>query len=292
MEKAMDNLKLKEKYNEMHKQGKSSWFSDGEEERLTIYQMGRPWRGKRVLEIGCGEGHLAAMLHASGADVHGVDYSATAIVAASDNYPSKKGRIWDACDYRELYQEVRQFSSCKICSIPHTEVKKKRILNTYDVVVMQGVLEHLDEPWGELKWMMDHLVSGDGTLITSSPCFLNPRGIIWMTLATLFDVPMSLTDLHYLHPWEFTRFAELNDFNYHFKYCDQSWGNGKDMFRDLKDRLPKALADAGLHNSVENLPALMRFLGKYVERNLKVHPTKRIEMLGATAVYKLTKKNT
>ena len=67
---------------------------------------------------------------------------------------------------------------------------------------MQGVLEHLDDPFTELKWMMDNLLTEKGDVITSSPCFLNTRGIVWMTLDMLGAV-MSKTDLHYLDPWEF-----------------------------------------------------------------------------------------
>jgi SAM-dependent methyltransferase len=272
----MDNLKLKEKYNEMHKQGKTSWFSDGEEERLTIYQMGRPWRGKRVLEVGCGEGHLAAMIAAAGANVTAIDYSGEAVNKADWNYEGLENVTFIQSSYRQIYKKIKQYS--------HMEVKIKEVIPTYDVVVMQGVLEHLDDPWGELKWMMDHLVGGDGTLITSSPCFLNPRGIIWMTLTTLFDVPMSLTDLHFLHEWEFEAFSWENDLQIEIEFCDHDWAWGLDLFLDYKDRLPKALKDANLHDAAENVVHLLAWLKRYMEH---AYIGK-----GATAVYKLTKKNT
>jgi hypothetical protein len=77
----------------------------------------------------------------------------------------------------------------------------------YGRLVMQGVLEHLDDPFGELQWMIEHFKPK--TVITSSPCFLNPRGIVWKTLDMLGAV-MSKTDLHHLNPWEFEAFCENN----------------------------------------------------------------------------------
>ena len=38
--------------------------------------------GERILEIGCGAGVLAALLHEQGADVHAIDRSATAVARA------------------------------------------------------------------------------------------------------------------------------------------------------------------------------------------------------------------
>jgi len=268
----MDNEALKEKYNEMHKKGPESWFSDGVEERYTIFEVGYPCKGKTVLEIGCGEGHLAATIAAAKADyVVALDYSEEAIKKAEIRY----------C------LENMMFMNAPYRGLPGT-------LKKFDTIVMQGVLEHLDKPWLELKWMKDHLLDFDHweigkepSIVTSSPCFCNPRGFIWMALATLFNVPMSLTDLHFLHPWEFQKFAADNNLKAVMKFCDLSWGTGPDMVADFKDRLPKALADAGMMDNRTDQKRIKKFL-KFLSawtRNVDWR-----DSLGATAVYKFTKK--
>ena len=113
----------------------------------------------------------------------------------------------------------------------------------YGRLVMQGVLEHLDDPFGELQWMIEHFKPK--TVITSSPCFLNPRGIVWKTLDMLGAV-MSKTDLHHLNPWEFEAFCENNGYKLKMQDCDYSWGNGQDMINDLAQRIPLALKDGNL----------------------------------------------
>ncbi len=50
----MNNEDLKRKYDEMHSEGPSAWFGQGEEERKLILEMGEPWP-HFILEIGCGE---------------------------------------------------------------------------------------------------------------------------------------------------------------------------------------------------------------------------------------------
>ena len=52
------------------------------------------------------------------------------------------------------------------------------------------------------------VVEKDGYLINLCPSFLNVRGHVWMTLQLLFDVPMSLSDLHFLCPFDFEEFCE------------------------------------------------------------------------------------
>jgi 2-polyprenyl-3-methyl-5-hydroxy-6-metoxy-1,4-benzoquinol methylase len=262
----VDNKDLKAKYNEMHKQGSTAWFSDGWNERNAIIDMGEPWRGLNVLEIGCGEGDLAAMLVIAGAWYHGIDYSEEAIKKARSKYPEVMFSA--SVDYKDLDFVFKEWG----------EYYK------YDRIVMQGVLEHLDEPFRELKWMIDNLLKPGGDVITSSPCFINPRGLIWMTLDMLGAV-MSKTDLHFLHPWDFQSFCDSN--NYELKNdidVDISWGNGKEMIEDLRHRIPLALKDSGVINyndDQKNINSFMEWLESFVgEMNGQF-----FECYGATAVY-------
>ena len=251
----MNNKDLKDKYDEMHKAGPESWFSQGYEERLAILQSGWPWAGLDVLEIGCGEGDLAAMMQASGADVIGIDYSEEGMTKLAQKYPSLM-----ACR-----TDYRNFKSPVAC---------------YDRIVLQGLLEHLDDSFKELKWMIDNLLKEHGEIITSSSNFLNPRGIVWMTLASLFNVPMSLTDLHFLHPEQFAKFADENGYKMTFQSCDISWGWGKDMIEDFKTRLPKALSDVKMNTL--GVPKLLKWLESNINIMLPIG-----NLAGATVVYRI-----
>ena len=117
-----DNETLKAKYDEMHSQGPSAWFSDGKEERELILDVGQPWNGLKVLEIGCGEGELAEKMFKAGAFVTGLDYSEAAMAKAQFQY---LGPFFVCADWQQAEGE-------------------------FDRVVMQGVLEHLDNPFASL----------------------------------------------------------------------------------------------------------------------------------------------
>ena len=55
-----------------------------------------PLGGKRVLDVCCGLGHLAGAMAAAGADVEGIDFAATMVTNARDNYPNLGFREGDA----------------------------------------------------------------------------------------------------------------------------------------------------------------------------------------------------
>jgi len=246
------NEALREVYNEMHKQGSSSWYGQGEEERELILKMGEPWYMDLViLEIGCGEGDLGKEILRRCPEYFGIDYSEEAI---------KKALIKDdssfACsDYRD---------------------SKKR----YNRIVMQGVLEHLDDPFTELKWMMDNLLTEKGDVITSSPAFFNPRGFIWMALHTAGAV-MSKTDLHFIDGNDVEDFCKKNGYGFGFRTCDFDWANGNRMMEDLRQRIPLALKDGNLR--MDRIEYLLNWL-QNARKTIRWGGD-----CGATAVYRITK---
>jgi len=124
------NERLRATYDRMHLDGPESWFDSGKLEQDLIVEMGEPWDEKVVLEVGCGEGALLNRLYTLGATVYGVDYSEAAINTARHRFPGI-AEYFNACDYKDT---------------PYISP---------DVVVMQGVLEHFDEPFAALEWMLD-----------------------------------------------------------------------------------------------------------------------------------------
>ena len=258
----MKNKDLKPKYDEMHKQGPSAWTFSGWNERQLILSMMDSWEGLEVVEIGCGEGDLIAMLKTANANPLGIDYSKIAIKRARNKYPQ-------CCFVNDDY---RRFS----LGHPH-------------IVVMQGVLEHLDEPFTELKWMIDNLLKPDGIVITTSPGFLNFRGFIWMYLALAWNAPMSLTDLHFLHPWQFEEFATDNNLRIDIDWCDYDWGYTDKMLIDYRQRLPKVFNGHKMEYSELGHKKFYKWAEEFVAYLKKIIDEKANLPNGATIAYKLSR---
>ena len=252
----MENKDLKKKYDEVFANGADNFFSVNYfEEARSIAGM-HDWRGQDVLDLGCGEGILCAMMAHAGADsVMGIDYSSEAIENAKNKF-NIKNLNFIADDY-------------------------KNIKTNFDVVTMEGVMEHFDSPWDELDNIIKSCVREGGFVITSSPSFLNPRGYVWMTLLKLFDVPMSLTDLHYICPFDMKKFCEDRGYKLEYKSIYQEWGSGEIMISDFNKRLRNALRDAKMDNSrVDDLLEWLSQAKEYFNRD---------NDSGAVVVYKIQK---
>ena len=213
----LSNAQLKPLYDDIYRSGSQAFHSvDNWEESLLIHAMGQPWTGVDVLEIGCGEGRLAALLAMSGANVTATDYSQEALRNARSTFNVERLYFVDA-------------APCE----------------RFDVVVMQGVLEHMDDWRAFLRQIMDE--HSPRTVITSSPSFLNPRGYVWQALRILLDVPMSLTDVHYICPSDMIELRKMG-WCVEYRSCHHDWAAGEGMIEDYRKRLTNALRDAKLPN--------------------------------------------
>lgn len=260
----MKNIDLKDKYDELYESnervflgiGKSNWTTvNAFNEALTIVKM-TDWSDKKVFEIGCGEGMLAVMIaHAGAESVLGIDYSAQAIKKAVGkfNIPSVE---FLAKDYKDIDQK-------------------------FDVITMEGVLEHMDSPFEMLDHIFKNNLVDGGEVITSCPSFLNPRGYVWMTLVKLFDVPMSLTDLHFICPFDIKRYCEDRGYGLEYKSIYHDWGSGEKMISDFNKRLRNALSDVDMDNSkVDDLLIWLDKAKNYFKRD---------NDSGAVIVYKISR---
>ena len=254
----MQNIDLQEQYDSIYRGGARQFhsFSTFPESKL-ILDMLPNWNGLNVLEIGCGEGKLAALLSFAGAThVDAIDYSSEAIEVASHQI-----RLPNVSFRCRNYEDVSE---------------------RYDVVVLQGVLEHLDKPFETLTHLFDRNVAHDGLIITSSPSFINPRGYVWMTLKLLFDVPMSLTDIHFICPFDMQKYASEKGIGLEISSTDYDWAAGERLLIDFKKRLHNALRDANLPN--DKVDRLLQWLAKATPYHLND------EFSGATVAYKLWRK--
>jgi trans-aconitate methyltransferase len=59
-----------------------------------------PQTGERILDLGCGTGHLAARIAASGAVVIGIDNSTDMVAQAQANYPELRFEVADGAEFR------------------------------------------------------------------------------------------------------------------------------------------------------------------------------------------------
>ncbi len=255
----MKNIDLQKKYESIYSKGSSNYFSiTGFSMSKLIIDMMPSWEGLDVLDIGCGEGRLAAMLSFAGAKkVDAIDYSSEAIDIAKSAI-NLKNVSFDCIDY--------------------TLIKKQ-----YDIVVLQGVLEHFDDSFKALKYIIETNLKKDGRVILTTPSFLNPRGYVWMTLQLLFNVQMSLTDINFMCPFDFKDFCKTNGYILEqVESTDQDWGAGERAVIDLSKRLPNALKDADMDYS--NVDKLLEWLQKAVG----YHRTD--DFSGAIVGYKISKR--
>ena len=61
-----------------------------------VVELLAPAPGERVLDLGCGTGHLTALIAESGAEVVGIDSSEDMVGVASGNYPNIRFEVADA----------------------------------------------------------------------------------------------------------------------------------------------------------------------------------------------------
>lgn len=260
------NATLKDRYNDIYQNGEGAYFSkfvDGvnvsEADELALGAV--EWVGKRVLDIGCGTGAMVRAIKAAGAiEVVGIDYAEKAI---------------DAATMRDIPDGIA-FRVAEITDMPP---------KPFDVIVSLGTLEHMDDPGAFLRNVAT-LLTDDGVVLITCPHFINLRGFAWMAFALTLDVPMSLTDLHFIHPWQMEEWAQAADLRVlEMQSCDQDRGNGHDLPRDFDKRLRNALRDADLPNDrvdryIEHLERLTRYMAEH-GANYRLD--------GATALYRLSR---
>jgi cyclopropane fatty-acyl-phospholipid synthase-like methyltransferase len=181
--------------------------------------------GGDVLDFGCGPGRLSLMLARHARSVHGVDYAGEGIELAATlaRAAGTSNVTFEEGDLTRVIAARRQ----------------------YRVIVLAGVVEHLERPVEQLGALAERLVSG-GLLCVQCPSFQNFRGDVYNTLGVLLGLPMSLTDL-----WQVTpKFMEtaapamgvtlerIVGGHYRLAYLDR-------VGEDFRHRVPNAARDAG-----------------------------------------------
>lgn len=232
------NKKLQGLYEGVYKKGKEKFFTFSTDYVTDEILENVSFKNKTVLEIGCGTGETALAIALAGAkDVLAIDYAKEAIKTA-----------------REKEHPCLTFQTAEYADVP----------GEFDTIVLQEVLEHLDNPLSHLKKLKRKLAP-KGKLVITCPSFMNVRGYVWMTLNTLFDVPMSLSDVTFLSPFDFEEFTKKLDMKLTWHTFNFDLGNNKKMIYDLDDRnrLKNALKDAKMKADVPALLSWLKNVSKY-----------------------------
>ncbi len=255
-----NNKELAQFYNKVYIKGEKKHFTIKRESaslseiKEVLKQVS--WKGKKVLDVGCGTGLFAFNAAKKGAIVLGVDFSIEAIQIAQSQHIHKN----------------LKFESTNV-----NKIKEK-----FNVIVSNGTLEHMDNPLKTLKLFKKYLTK-NGCIIITSPNWSNPRGYMLMPLLFLFNAPITLADLHYFTPVDFKNFAKKLEMNLSWKTFDKSWSHGEILVEDFKKRIPNILQDLDLPKNKQNVNSLL----KWIKNNINTL-NNDLPHSGATGLYVLT----
>jgi len=238
----MKNRDLKKFYNRVYTRGEKKHYSKllfgeavTEEKKAVLDEIS--WKSKEVLDIGCGTGELAYRIALKGAKrVIGIDYSYMAIHIGKSQYRKEN-----------LHFECADLST---------------VSGSFDVIIIVGVLEHIDNPFNLLRKAKKLLKKG-GSLIITCPNWSNARGYILLALKELFDAQITLVDFHYFTSVEFEEWAKKLRMKLTWKTIEQSWGHGKKMIQDFKKRLPNVLRDVPAFKNPKAITNFISWLDKH-----------------------------
>ena len=117
-----------------------------------LYSLVSPDEKRKILEVGCSTGSNLNMLSQFG-QVYGMEMNEAALLVAQRKYP--RFQLWEGaipCDVR----------------------------HHYDMICLFDVLEHIEDDYGAVDWIADHLCGG-GRIVLSVPAFR----ILWSSHDTL-----------------------------------------------------------------------------------------------------------
>lgn len=261
----MKNKDLEQFYNRVYKRGEREHYTSillsGDKVPPAKAEVLKEisWKGKTVLDAGCGTGELPYLIAKKGAKkVFGIDYSKEAIDVA-----------------RETYHEKNLSFECTDIS----KIKGKK----FDVITTLGTLEHVDDPLAVLR-KLKSLLMPEGSLIVTCPNWVNPRGYMLQMLMQLFDAKITLADIHFFTPREFEHWAKKLKMRLTWKTVEQEWGHGQKCISDFKRRLPNVARDSKLPTDQAHIDRFLAWLEMHMV--LFEIPTKHG---GAVALYHLKK---
>jgi trans-aconitate 2-methyltransferase len=136
-----------------------------------------PQAGERILDLGCGTGHLTAQIAAAGAEVVGIDSSSEMVAEARHLYPHLRFEIADARDFR--------------------------LPESFDAVFSNAVLHWVQEPERAIACIHRALRPG-GRFVAE----FGGRGNVRVIVAALTGAAAVVGLGTWTHPWYYPGIAE------------------------------------------------------------------------------------
>jgi SAM-dependent methyltransferase len=188
----------------------------------------------RILEIGCGLGYLTYSLNQCGFNCNGLDISEEAIINARSKYGN-------------------YYLSGNLFDMAHSSLELE---NSYDVVIMTELIEHVENPVEFVSAAMN-LLNKDGILVVSTPnkSFYSGNRV-WQS-----DVPP--VHLWWMGEETIKKIAEI--INANVKFVNFSG------YLPVVDRQGRTLEDYSKQYPILNSDATLRSLSKGSNTSLMVH---------------------
>jgi trans-aconitate 2-methyltransferase len=176
----------------------------------SLIEMLAPRPGERILDLGCGAGHLTAQIAAAGAEVVGIDHSADMIEQARRNFPRLRfdhadariytpGQPFDAIFSNAVLHWIREPASV-IASIRQALKPGGRFVAEFggkgNVRAIAAAMEHALAATGDVPFMSPWYFPG----IAEYAVLLEQAGLE-VTFASLFDRPTPLEGEDGLRNW-------------------------------------------------------------------------------------------
>ena len=198
---------------------------------LICQQLGSELENKSLMDVGCGYGRFSFLAAKKARHVTGIDMTPEAHrVALVLREATGTKNVDFACTPIEEYTNAKE---------------------SYDIVVLGGVLEHLIDPASVMQTISRMLKPG-GLLISNSPVESNFRGYVSTTLWKLFDFPMSLSDVRLVSGEYMQELASCYGYEIEktLGVCyERGWA--KQALEDLPDRMKNVMQDVKtLHPSL------------------------------------------
>jgi ubiquinone/menaquinone biosynthesis C-methylase UbiE len=89
-------------------------------------------RGRRAIDVGCGEGKNAVFLRKLGMEVTALDVSSVALANASNAWPADEGVTWRRADIRDIELEDEAFDLVVAYGLLHCMVDEKEVVSVVE----------------------------------------------------------------------------------------------------------------------------------------------------------------
>ena len=208
-------MKLKKFYNQIKKKEIKYFFNSKQiyKEFFNLLQKFPSKNIEKIMELGCGDLRNFNILK----KIKFKKYTAVDWI----DFENKK------FDKRIIFKKQ---------SIEKLDLKEK-----FNVIISVGTFEHFENPWSIISNLKKNMYKGS-KLIFSVPNYINPRGLILLTIKELFKKKISKSDIYFFKPEEIkNKLKNMGFKKISIQTIRRNETFGKTAKLDLKQRLKKII---------------------------------------------------